>query len=106
MLQKEGFLDKTTVISINATADNQILDRVKTTFIFQSLSIAPQYVIMIPDLGPGEARVMMTWATNPPMDMDMYVAAVRKSDNTVVCVITYIDRNCPDAAAEQIRFLL
>ena len=58
---------------------------------------------MVPDLDPGEARIMMTWETNPPADMDIYVAAIQKSDNSFACLVSYLQQSCSTAAAFQIR---
>ena len=62
-----------------------------------------KYVIMIPDLNPGESTILMTWETNPPADLDIYVAAISNADDSV-CVISFENQQCPNAAAEQTRF--
>ena len=58
---------------------------------------------MIPDLNPGESTILMTWETNPPADLDIYVAAINNADDSV-CVISFENQQCPNAAAEQTRF--
>ena len=58
---------------------------------------------MIPDLNPGESTILMTWETNPPADLDIYVAAISNADDSV-CVISFENQQCPNAAAEQTRF--
>ena len=38
-LQKEGFIDKVTVVEINATSDNQIIEKVKPIFIEDDIAL-------------------------------------------------------------------
>jgi len=86
-LQKEGFIDKVTVVEINATSDNQIIEKI---------------VIMVPDMNPGESSIMMMWETNPPEDMDIYVAAINNDDNSI-CIVNFENQMCSTAAAQQTR---
>ena len=52
---------------------------------------------MNPDIAPGETNIQMTWETNPPQDMDLYVAAIRNS-NDDICLIPFDNPNCDSAS--------
>ena len=56
---------------------------------------------MNPDIAPGETNIQMTWETDPPQDMDLFVASIRISDDDI-CVISFDNPNCD--AASKIRF--
>ena len=58
---------------------------------------------MVPDLNPGETSILMTWETNPPQDMDIYVAAINNADDSI-CIVNFANQNCPSAAASQTRY--
>ena len=52
---------------------------------------------MNPDIAPGETNIQMTWETDPPQDMDLFVAAIRNSDDDV-CLISFDNPNCLNAS--------
>merc|ERR1711953_134791 len=84
-IYKEGFEDKNTTIFVDATMDNEIVSK---------------FIIMNPDIAPGETNIQMTWETDPPTDMDLFVATIRNSDDDI-CVISFSNPNCE--AASKIR---
>ena len=43
----------------------------------------PKTAILSPELAPGETRIIMTWETNVPSDLDIHVISVRKSDSSI-----------------------
>jgi len=86
-MKQTGFIDKTIMITVNATMDNEEIERI---------------VVMIPDLPPEETQILMSWETDPPADVDIYVAAINNADDSI-CVVYFDNRNCPGAAAQQIR---
>ena len=55
---------------------------------------------MNPDIAPGETNIQMTWETDLPKDMDLFVASIRNSDDDI-CVISFENTNCN--AASKIR---
>ena len=57
---------------------------------------------MVPDMNPGESSIMMMWETNPPEDMDIYVAAINNDDNSI-CIVNFENQMCSTAAAQQTR---
>ena len=57
---------------------------------------------MVPDMNPGESSIMMMWETNPPEDMDIYVAAINNDDNSI-CIVNFENQICSTAAAQQTR---
>ena len=63
-----------------------------------------QYIIMVPNLPAGESTIVMSWETTPPQDMDIYVAAIKNSDNSI-CIVNFDSRQCTDAAVKLTRFL-
>merc|ERR1711953_558879 len=81
-IYKEGFEDKNTTIFVDATMDNEIVSK---------------FIIMNPDIAPGETNIQMTWETNPPQDMDLFVAAIRNSDDDF-CLISFDNTNCESAS--------
>ena len=58
---------------------------------------------MVPDLPPEETQILLSWETDPPADVDIYVATINNADDSI-CVVYFDNRNCPEAAAQQIRF--
>ena len=58
---------------------------------------------MVPDLPPEETQILLSWETDPPADVDIYVATINNADSSI-CVVYFDNRNCPQAAAQQIRF--
>merc|ERR1712232_445355 len=84
-IYKEGFEDKNTTIFVDATMDNEIVSK---------------FIIMNPDIAPGETNIQMTWETNPPQDMDLFVGAIRNSDDDF-CLISFDNPDCE--AASKIR---
>eukprot|EP00092_Neocalanus_flemingeri_P040469 GFUD01044072.1.p1 GENE.GFUD01044072.1~~GFUD01044072.1.p1 ORF type:complete len:753 (+),score=125.16 GFUD01044072.1:289-2547(+) len=51
-------------------------------------------IIMSPILSPGQTGIIMTWNAQP-QDMDIYVMAIKKSDNSL-CLTSYENTNgCP-----------
>ena len=58
---------------------------------------------MVPDLPPEETQILLSWETDPPADVDIYVATINNADASI-CVVYFDNRNCPQAAAQQIRF--
>ena len=52
---------------------------------------------MNPDIAPGETNIQMTWETDLPADMDLYVAAIRNSDDDI-CLISFDNLNCDSAS--------
>ena len=54
--------------------------------------------ILSPELAPGETRIIMTWETNVPSDLDIHVVSVKKSDGSICR--TYYGNT---AGCEQIR---
>ena len=58
---------------------------------------------MVPNLHPGESTIVMSWETTPPQDMDIHVAAIKNSDNSI-CIVNFDNRQCTDAAISQTRF--
>ena len=63
-----------------------------------------QFIIMNPDIAPGETNIQMTWETNPPADMDLFVAAIRTSDDDI-CLISFDNTNCESASKIRSHFL-
>ena len=57
---------------------------------------------MVPDLPPEETQILLSWETDPPADVDIYVATINNADDSI-CVVYFDNRNCPEAAAQQIR---
>ena len=53
-----------------------------------------KYVIMSPTLGPEETRIIYTWQEDSPEDVDLYVVAIKKDDDTI-CKVNYDNRQCP-----------
>jgi len=53
-----------------------------------------KYVIMSPTLGPEETRIIYTWQEDSPEDVDLYVVAIKKDDDTI-CTVNYDNRQCP-----------
>ena len=43
----------------------------------------PKTAILSPELAPGETRIIMTWETNVPSDLDIHVVSVKKSDGSI-----------------------
>ena len=52
-----------------------------------------KYVIMSPELTPGQTRIIYTWQEVDPMDMDMYITAIKKEDDSI-CKISFANKNC------------
>merc|ERR1712227_50161 len=88
-LIKDGFIEKITTINVNATVNGEMIDR---------------YIIMVPNLPAGESTIVMSWETTPPQDMDIYVAAIKNSDNSI-CIVNFDNRQCTDAAIKLTRDL-
>ena len=64
-----------------------------------------QFIIMNPDIAPGETNIQMTWETNPPQDMDLFVAAIRNSDDDI-CLISFDNPNCDAASKIRSHFFI
>ena len=62
-----------------------------------------QFIIMNPDIAPGETNIQMTWETNPPADMDLFVAAIRNSDDDL-CLISFDNTDCESASKIRSNF--
>jgi len=86
-LMKDGYIEKLTNINVNATMDGEMVTK---------------YIIMVPNLHPGESTIVMSWETTPPQDMDIHVAAIKNSDNSI-CIVNFDNRQCTDAAISQTR---
>ena len=77
---REGYITKTQNLTMEATMDNERVDK---------------YVILSPELTPGQTRIIYTWEEDEPRDMDMHVAAIKKDDDTI-CIVNYGSKmNCP-----------
>ena len=108
-LMKDGYIEKLTNINVNATMDGEMVTKVHDIYqmIKTILSLLYyqflQYIIMVPNLHPGESTIVMSWETTPPQDMDIHVAAIKNSDNSI-CIVNFDNRQCTDAAISQTRF--
>ena len=59
-----------------------------------------KYVIMSPSLGPEETRIIYTWQEDDPEDIDLYVVAIKKDDDTI-CKVNYDNRQCPGVTLDR-----
>jgi len=61
--------------------------------------LVTEYVIMSRHLQPGETRIIMNWQNTSPLDIDLYVMAVNKTDNST-CKIWYGNKGGCQAASQ------
>ena len=83
---REGYITKTQNLSVEATFVGERVDK---------------RVIMSPELTPGQTRIIYTWQEDDPMDMDLYVTAIKKDDDNDVCMIFYANKNCPGTTQDR-----
>ena len=69
-ISASGYIDETLQIDVNCTSDCQI-DR---------------YVSLSPILLPEETRIRMTWETEYPRDLDLFVLSVERSNQSNICM--------------------
>ena len=60
-----GFIDSVFTMYIECSDDG-------------SCTEANKFVSMSPELAPGQTRIMLTWATDAPSDLDIHIMAVNK----------------------------
>ena len=87
-LSSEGFISTTE--SFNVFADTS-----------QSCFVT-HYVIMSPVLEEGETRLIMSWVTTPPTDVDIHIVAVNKTNSTdsATCMVFFGESVCSEAAID------
>jgi len=64
-----GFIDSVFTMYIECSDDG-------------SCTEANKFVSMSPELAPGQTRIMLTWATDAPSDLDIHIMAVNKADGS------------------------
>jgi len=77
---RSGYLNKTQNLTVEITEPNQRIDK---------------YVIMSPELTPGQTRLIYTWQTESPGDVDLHVHAIKNDDDNDVCTVFYANKDCP-----------
>merc|ERR1712179_811385 len=85
-LSADGFINKTFTVEVNCTMSNCVMEK---------------RVILSPVLQPGQTRLILSWETSQPEDLDLYVVGVKKSDNSI-CKIWYDDiQGCPSSIQDR-----
>lgn len=82
---RDGYENTTQNLTVEATMPNEQVDK---------------YVIMSPTLGPEETRIIYTWQEDDPEDVDLYVVAIKKDDDTI-CKVHYDNRQCPGVTLDR-----